>query len=195
MPTDFENLKKLVPEQRVQELKKLINKLREEVEEKERDIQQAEQLLTLAHEEHQALRKIRRDERKTTLEEKTQPEEQTGTLEETAAEAPRIDTELEQLLQTRPPTGDDLWYRQIAQQPIQDMYQELRTIYNREAATGIETDADRERIYKLRRGIEAKKHDIETGEYKASAKAKHLLTAAEEMAENMYKGTAQESYH
>lgn len=185
MKINFDEIRKLVPEERVKTLRELINKLRDEVKKQEQNIQQAEQLLQLAQEEQDA-RAIVRDE--TSIDTATESEEEPVTLEQHAAQAPR--QELERVVRGNQPS-----YHQIAERPVHELYQELRSIYDREAATGVETDQDRERIYQLQRGLAEKRKDIEQGTYKPGDKAEHLMSAAEQMVKKMYHGTVQEDYH
>ncbi len=189
MGIDFNIFKDLPPERRARELQKLIDDLRKEIGERQDDIKRAEHFLALADEEARLLEQVEVPEAKTAprkkpekidaLEEKT--EERKLTREEKL--------ELEQLLATAPPRSEDLFHK-IAHRPVQELYSELRNIYDRERSTGIETENDRLRIYSIRRGLEEKKKDMEEGQYKPARQAKHLLTAAEQMAENMYQGGA-----
>jgi hypothetical protein len=194
METDFEQFKKLAPERRLKELQKLIDTLKKEVDERQKDIREAEHLLVLADGEARVLEQVEIPETRTAPRKKEEPE----TIEEKAtpvkkSEAKRLtreeQKELERLLATAPPRSEELFHR-IAHRPVSELYSELRKIYDRERTTGIETSRDREMIYAISRGLEAKKKDVEEGEYRPVGKAKHLMTAAEQMAENMYQSTS-----
>ncbi len=193
MGTDFGMFKDLAPERRAQELQKLINNLKKEIEERQDDIRQAEHFLALADEEARVLEQVavpevktapkRKPEKIEALEEKTEAKPEQKRLTRTEQQ------ELEKLLATAPPRSDELFHR-IAHRPVQELYGELRNIYDRERSTGVETARDREMVYAIRKGLEEKKKDMQEGEYKPARQAKHLLTAAEQMAENMYQGGA-----
>ncbi len=196
MPTDFEQFKELTSERRVKELQKLIDKLKSDIKEKEEDIKQAEHLLAIADEEARLLEQVEVPETKPAPRKKPVKVE---ALEERAEEKEekRLTREeqfaLERLLATAPPRSDELFHR-VAHLPSDVLYSTAKEIYNRQRATGIETAQDREAIYAIRKGLEIKKEDAEEGQYRPSAKAKHLLSAAENMTESMYKGAGEGWY-
>ena len=193
MATDFSIFKDLAPERRVTELQKLINNLKKDIEERQDEIRQAEHLLALADEEARVIEQVEVPETKTGPRRKP---EKIESLEEKAEEKPedrkitlKERLELEKLLATAPPRSEDLFHK-IAHRPINELYSELRNIYDRERQTGVETTRDREMIYAISRGLEEKKKDMQEGQYKAGRQAKHLMTEAEQMAERMYQGGA-----
>lgn len=181
MGIDFGQFKDLTPERRARELQKLVDSLREQIKEREEDIKRAEHFLVLADEEARLLEQIAVPEakpvrKKEVLEEKA--EEKPGRLEEKL--------ELEQLLATAP-KREELIHR-VAHLPADVLYSTAQKIYARQHQTGVETQKDREMIYAIRRGLDAKKEDMEEGQYKPDRRSKHLLTATEQMTESMYKG-------
>jgi hypothetical protein len=189
MSTDFGIFKDLPPERRTRELQKLIDNLKKEIGERQDDIKKAEHFLALADEEARLLEQVEIPEAKTASRKKP---EKIDALEEKTEErklSREEKLELEGLLATAPRRSEDLFHK-IAHRPVQELYSELRNIYDRERSTGVETENDRLRIYSIRRGLEEKKRDMEEGQYKPARQAKHLLTAAEQMAENMYQGGA-----
>lgn len=190
MPIDFDAICALVPEQRADELKKIIEDLTREIDERQEDLEEAQRLLTLCLEEQVALNVVR-NPTPASLEEDFDEDVEGGDLESVAAQAPRQD--LEDVVQARPPTPQEALYSRTEERPIAELYQELRGIYDREAATGVQTEQDRERLYELQRGLSAKREDIESGEYKPDERAAHLLTTAERILKDMYKGTVQEN--
>jgi hypothetical protein len=193
MGTDFSTFKDLAPERRMRELQKLIDALKKEIGEREKDIRQAEHLLALADEEARVLEQVEVPEAKTAPKRKPAKTEVLEEKTEIKSEPKRLtreeQAELEKLLATAPPRSEDLFHK-IAHRPINELYSELRNIYDRERSTGVETSQDREMIYAIRRGLEEKKKDMAEGEYKADRQAKHLFTAAQQMAESMYQGGA-----
>jgi len=182
MGTDFGQFKDLTPERRARELQKLIDNLKKEIEDRQKDIKEAEQRLSAADQEARLLEQIavpetRQVKRKETIDEKTEEKPKKVTNDEQA--------ELEKLLATAPRRPQEV-VEQVARRPVQELYGELRKIYQREQQTGIETERDRLMLYAIRRGLEEKKKDVQEGQYSPGAKEKHLMTAAEQMAESMY---------
>lgn len=176
MAVDFESFKKFTPERRITELQNIIDRLKKQIEEKEEEIKEAEHLLVMADEEARMLEQVEIPEQKI----KGRIEEK---LEE--KEVKRLkDLELEELLATAP---KEQAFHEVAHRPIEDLADELKKIYNRQKETGIEKQEDREMLYAIRKGFEIKR---EEGYAPATAKDKHLMTEAEQWAEEMYKGGA-----
>ncbi len=186
MAIDFSQFKDLTPERRARELQKLIDNLKKEIDDRQKDIKEAEQRLASADEEARIIehvsvpeaRRIPEKEKKATVEEKVavaeeKPKQPIRTKEE--------QVELEKLLATAPPRSDQLFHK-FSQVRVEELYGALRGIYNREKSTGIEREKDRELVYAIRKGIEIKKEEG----YTPAKKDKHLMTAAEQMADSMY---------
>lgn len=181
MGIDFSQFKDLTPERRARELQKVIENLKNEIEDRQKDLKDAEKRLAEAYEEariieHVSIPETKQPKIKETIEEKTE-EKPKRTRDEKA--------ELEKLLATAPRRSQEV-VEQVARRPVQELYGELRKIYQREQQTGLETSQDREMLYAIRRGLEEKKKDVQEGQYNPGAKAKHLLSAAEQMADSMY---------
>jgi len=191
---DFEAIMRLVPERRIEELQQIIEELEGGIEQRERDLAEARRLLAMTLEEQQALNEVREEPRTISLEdEDIKNDADVQTLDATVREeTPQRNEKLEKLLQTRPRTSDELFYQRESR-PISELYQELRSIYEREGASGQQLDDERERLYQISRDIAAKRGDIESGEYKPGEKAAHLLTTAERLLKGMYKGTVHEN--
>ena len=142
MATDFSIFKDLAPERRVTELQKLINNLKKDIEERQDEIRQAEHLLALADEEARVIEQVEVPETKTGPRRKP---EKIEALEEKAEEKKitrEERLELERLLATAPPRSEDLFHK-IAHRPINELYSELRNIYDRERQTGVETTREK----------------------------------------------------
>ncbi|MEM3154850.1 MAG: hypothetical protein QW165_04790 [Candidatus Woesearchaeota archaeon] len=188
MGTDFSGFKNFTPQRRIAELRKLISMLKKEIESRQEDIKTAEQLLEFAEEETRVLEQVEVPEtpplRKTQeIEERIEEKTERGRM--TRDER----TELEQLLATAPPRSPELLHR-VAHIPVAQLYNEEKRIYERQKKTGIETQQDREIIYAIRKGLEIKK---EEGYKPPTMRERHLMTAAEQMAESMYQ-TAGRTY-
>ena len=78
---------------------------------------------------------------------------------------------------------------EISQMPMQQIYQSIKEIYSEQAAQAqvYQQNREEERLYLLHRALDRKKEDIESGEYKPTEKAEHLMSAAEAMVKKMYK--------
>lgn len=186
MGIDFSDFKDMTPQKRLQELQKLIDNLKKEIDDRQKDIKNAEQLLSIADEEARVLEQIEVPEIRAPTRGRTMEiEERVETKEEKKAGRRAEQLELEKLLATAPPRSQELIH-QIAHRSLAEIYDVEKIIYARQKDTGVETAQDREAIYAIRRGLEEKKKEG----YKPAARDKHLMTAAEQMAENMYQGGA-----
>jgi hypothetical protein len=186
MGTDFSGFKDFTPQRRASELQKLIVTLKKEIESRQEDIKTAEKMLALADEEARVLEQVEVPEAKAPARKTREIEERLETKEETQGRATREEKlALERLLATAPPRSEQVLH-QVAHRPVQELYGELRRIYDRQSETGVERAQDREMIYAIRKGLEIKKEEG----YSPAPRDKHLMTAAQQMAENMYQGGA-----
>ena len=193
MAVDFEQFKNLTPEIRIKELRKLVDNLNKEIEQKHEEIRNAEHFLVQADEERRRLEQVRIPEvpkvkvkaKKVTIEEITAPEEEIEERRITREE----ELELESLLATSPPRKDELIH-QAAHRPVEEFYNAFSTIYNRQKETGIETPEDRQKVYLLMKSWEEKNKEY----HPAGAKAQHMKTAVEQMSESMYQGATGGTY-
>ena len=99
------------------------------------------------------------------------------TKETTPSPPQRRRQELENIVGREPPQNIE----QIAQRPLSDLYREIKTIYETQQRTGIETNEQRNRAYELRGGVYQKRKDVEEGRYKPGETQKHLLSASEQL--------------
>jgi len=187
MGVDFNSFKNLSSQRRVEELRKLVDQLRQEIGDREKDIQTAEHLLALSQDEVRKMEQV-------AVPEVTPPKKKTPHIEEITEERllPEEATELEKMLATAPKREE--LFHEMAHRPAVELYSELHRVYDRGKQTGVETQLDRDMVYAIRRGLEEKKKDMEGGQYSPESQAKHLLTAAEQMADGMYHSGAG-SYH
>ncbi|GEM_PF-2303566 len=188
MAVDFDQIKQLVPERRVKELQALIERLKKEVEEKQDEMKESERLLALADEEARILEQMQIPETKPAPKKAAKIEERITELTEEKEEK-RItkeeQLELEKLLATAPPRSPEV-LKEVAMRPVEELYGELHRIYDRQKETGIETKEDRELVYAIRKGFEIKREEG----YQPAGKKKHMMTAAEQMAQDMYNTTS-----
>ncbi len=184
MGTDFSTFKNMTPQRRLQELQKLIDSLKREIEDRQNEIRTAEQMLSLADEEARLLEQVEVPEAKLIpargrareIEERVEEKPERGRL--TREER----TELEKLLATAPPRSAELLHR-AAHLSAAELYKEGKGIYERQKETGIETQQDREKIYAIRKAIEIKKEE-------GYNQNQNVMTAAQQIAETVYKGGA-----
>src|SRR3989344_6948464 len=180
MSTDFEPFKKLPPETRVGELQRLIVNLKKHIENHQRDIRTAETLLAVASDEQKVLEqevgKVAEIQTKYKTSIPKDIQEQTKIL---AAKLPAQPLEgivgVEPSREPRP-----------AERPLSEFYQSVRTIYEAQRQTGIETYEQRQQIYEIHKGLEEKRRDIEQGKYRPGERQKHLLTTTEQLLGNIY---------
>ncbi len=170
---DFDDIKRMAPERRVDALKELIDSLNHDIKQRQAEIQTAFHLLEVAEREIDVLEEIQLPKKKESLAEKI------GEKEEEKPE------QLEDLLRTAPRTPEAI--ERVAHTPINELYSEIRNIYNRQSETGIEQADDRDRLYALQRGLEEKKKDVQEGHYTPAQNAQDLLSKAEEIVDTMYK--------
>ena len=181
MAVDFDELKKLVPQRRIKELQRLITKLKEEIKERESDISEADSLLESAEQESRILEQMEVPEVKPVKKPKIEE------VIEGKIERKKLgQLELEELLETAPARSPEI-VQEVSRRPVSELYGELKKIYDRQKETGLETTEDREMLYAIRKGFEIKKEEGYTPATKAD---KHLMTTAQEWAEEMYKGGA-----
>ncbi len=171
MAIDFDDIKRLAPEKRVKALKQVIEELQKEITERQKDIEQAEQILELSEEEERVLEEIEI------------PKEEKKLTAKIKEEKPKLEpaNRLEEILETAPKTEA---VHKVAHIPVNELYQELKNIYQREKETGIETREDREKLYLIMQGLKVKKEEGYV------PKESHLMSRAEQIAESMYKSGA-----
>ncbi|MBD3362019.1 hypothetical protein GF358_04490 [Candidatus Woesearchaeota archaeon] len=174
---DFTQIKKLPPEEKIKvlervegELKTLIEKRKKEIEEKNLEIENAEELLQEAQNEAKVLEEIKTPEiKKVDIGKLFHPEEKD--LEGIAATAP---SEAEKKAQIE----------ELSKQPVQELYNTVVGIKSEIDKTGIETLYQQEKIEQINEALYEKKKAVENKQYNPTKKARHLLTAAEQMMEN-----------
>ncbi len=171
MTIDFEGIKRLAPEKRVKALKEVMEELQEEITERQKEIEQAEQLLSISEEEEKVLEEIEIPKEEKKLARKIQEEK----LKREPA------NRLEEILETAP--KQELIH-EVARLPVSELYKELKDIYQREKQTGVETQEDREKLYFIRQGLRVKKEEGYV------PKERQLMSRAEQIAEDMYKSGA-----
>jgi acyl-CoA reductase-like NAD-dependent aldehyde dehydrogenase len=190
---DFRQIKKLPPEEKIKvlkriedELQKLIETRRKETEENNKEIAEAEELLAEARNEFRVLEEIQLPElKKVEIEKLFRPKEERdgrGTagkeeedegLEGIAAKEPAA------ALAERQARIDEL-----SRKPMEELYQTTIGIRKEIEKTGVETIYQQSKAEEISEAIYEKRKAIESKEYNPSARARHMMTAAEEMIEN-----------
>lgn len=168
---DFASIEKLSPDKRLQTLKKLIEELQQELRERQAQIETAIAMLKTTEKEVELIEKVEVPKvKEVKIEELFKPAE--GGLEE-KARAMEFDLRRE--------------IRETSQRPIEEIYRELKTIYQQQQKTGVETEEQRIEVYINRKALEEKRQAIRKGEYSPTEKAEILFTATEELIKRMYK--------
>ncbi len=174
---DFAKIKQLPPEEKVKvlqriegELHKLIDERRKEIEEKNNEIESAEELLREAEQESRVLEEIKIPEiKKIEIDKLFIPKEEG--LEGIASTAP---SDIEKQAQIE----------ELSKAPMQELYNTVVGIKNEIDQTGIETLYQQGKIEQINEAMYEKRKAIENKQYNPTQKAKHLMTAAEQMMEN-----------
>lgn len=175
---DFKKIKQLPPDEKIkvlqrieEELRKLIEKRRKEIKEKDSEIEEAESLLEEARNELTILEEIQTPElKKIDIGKLFIPKEEKG-LESIAATAP---SEAEKLAQIE----------ELSRQPMESLYTAVVGIKNEIQKTGVETLYQQERIEQISAALYEKRKAMERKQYSPTQKARHLMTAAEQIMEN-----------
>jgi len=179
---DFRQIKKLPPEEKIKvlkriedELNKLIETRRKETEENNKEIAEAEELLKEAKNEFRVLEEIQLPElKKVEIEKLFRPkEEKDEGLEGIAAKAPIAE------LAERQARIDEL-----SRKPMEELYNAVIGMRKDIEKTGVETLYHQEKTEEISEAIYEKRKAMENKEYNPTAKARHMMTAAEEMMEN-----------
>lgn len=178
---DLEDIEQLVLERREPELRKLIERLRAEIKQRQQLLREAEQLLFRTTNEIKLLERI------------DVPTTQTApALRPTTEPAKKPDYALEKKREERSPLEEELRHVEMRPKSLSEIYTQLK----QEAKNAYEARPyeRNDKLYELMTELDEKKRAIEEGTYKPDEKAKHLLSAAEELVQSMYKGTAREQY-
>jgi hypothetical protein len=174
---DFKWLENLPPQRKEEELKKHINQLRREIKSREEEINDAEELLSRAQEDVRVLESIELPKSKPISSEfvelRTSPKEKEP-LEEMLDEAA---------------VEERHRVEELAQMPMQQIYQSIRDIYNEQAEqkTIYGKQENDDKLYLLQRAMDRKKEAIDKGEYNLTEKAEHLMSVSEQIVKSMYK--------
>ncbi len=167
-------LKKLPPEKRIVELKKIL-RLEEKEEELDKEkIRALQEMIAEAEEEMHALEKLVVGEaKKIGKEEKKEEEKEELSLEERAVVKKREDEARIQLTKQE----KDAAYS-LSQKPVADLYNKLSDIY-KTIKTGEAGEQDREYAQILRVALYKKEKDVEAGRYAPDEDAVSKMNQAE----------------
>lgn len=179
---NFEQIKKLPPDKRIKalqeienELQKFIDEKTKEIEESKKEIEASKELLARAKEELAVLEEIEvpkaKEIRIEELFRREEKEEKKTSLERIAEEAPR----------RLSPEQEQEYISALKQRPVEELYNRIVEIKNSVAETGVLTQYQQENLDLFAKALQEKEKDIEERQYKPGAKAKHLLTAAEQI--------------
>lgn len=171
---DFSKLKKLPPEMRIKALQKLEQELNKLITARQKEIQEAEQLLAQAKHEQELIEEIETPKAKEVevqklFERKEEPSiEKKAELEKIAQEAP-----------SAPPAEQADYARFLAQEMSPDqIHHKLYEIRQEQSKTGVEKWYQRNFVNAAEQALELKK---EHGDYVSGSKREMALTAAERL--------------
>ncbi|MBN1644781.1 hypothetical protein JW851_01910 [Candidatus Woesearchaeota archaeon] len=176
---DFDKIRQLPPEEKIKvlqrienELKELINQRKKEIEKRNTEIEQAESLLQEAEKESRILEEIKTPEIKTIdVSQLFRPEEKG--LEGIAATLP---SEAEKASQIE----------ELSRKPMQELYNTVVGIKTEVEKTGIETLYQQQQIEQINEAMYEKRKAMESRQYNPTQKARHLMTAAEQMIQSYF---------
>ncbi len=205
---DFRQIKKLPPEEKIKVLrqiedvlKKLITERKKEIEAKKKEIEEsneeigdkdteikeAEEMLAEAQNEFRVLEEIQTPElKKVEIEKLFRPKEEKegrGTAGKEAEE----DEGLEGIAAKAPVA--EIAERQarideLSRKPMEELYNSVIGLRKEIEKTGVETLYHQEKTEEISEALYEKRKAIENKEYNPTARARHMMTAAEEMMEN-----------
>lgn len=200
---DFRQIKKLPPEEKIKALERIgyeLNKLiterkkeiearnkeiedkkkeieedNQEIEDKKTEISEAEEMLSEAQNELKVLQEIQTPQlKKIDIAKLFRPaEEKEEGLEGIAEKAPVAEIAERQAR-----------IEELSRKPMEELYNTVVGIRKEVEKTGVETLYHQEKAEEISEALYEKRKAMESREYNPTAKARHLMTAAEEMMEN-----------
>lgn len=170
---DFEQIKKLPPDQRVKVLQELENQIQKLISERKKEIEEAQSLLSRAKDELRLIEEIEAPVQKNiSVEElfgKESKNEKKDGLENIATSAipdPQVIRE------------------NFVQRPIADIYKRVNDITKDIRESGVITQYQENFLRAANYEVQDREKAIENHQYRASEKAEHMLSAAEKIIRN-----------
>lgn len=171
---DFEQIKKLPPDQRVKVLQELQGQIEKLINDRKREIQQAQDLLARAKEELSILEHIETPKQKQVSVEE---------LFETNSKEKRDEKKggLEGIARKEIIPAPNVLREQFEQRPIADIYQRMNEITADIRNTGVVTQYQENWLRAAKYEVQYREQSIEKNQYHPNEKSQHLLSAAEKI--------------
>ncbi len=174
---DLEKIKKLPADRRITALEELKEEIRKLIEERKKEIEDAQFLLEEAEDELRVLLEIETPKAKKVVIEElfTRDEKEKEKVEELE----RIARE-EGPSRARP-TEELAYINSLRQKPVDDLYNKVMDVYKQISHTGIETVDQRRTIESVKEAIYLKEKDMQDRKYQASETVKERMGAIEKV--------------
>ncbi|MBI4140452.1 hypothetical protein HY485_01300 [Candidatus Woesearchaeota archaeon] len=169
---NFEQIKKLPPDQRIKVLNQLQEQIQKLIKERQQEIEDAQALLKRAEEELRVIQEIETPKPK-----QIHVEELFGKKEEEEEET------LENIARRDIPQPDELAER-LEQKPISEIYQRLNEITGEIRESGVITQYQENWMRAANYITQEREKAIQEHKYNATDKAEHQLSAAEKIIQN-----------
>ncbi len=164
---DFEQIKKLPPDQRVKVLQELENQIQKLISDRKKEIEEAQSLLSRAKDELRVIEEIQT------------PTQKNISVEEMFKENKNDKKEgLENITSSAIPDPQVI-RENFAQRPIADIYKRVNDITKDIRESGVITQYQENFLRAANYEVQDREKAIENHQYRASEKAEHMLSAAE----------------
>ena len=172
---DFNKIKKLPPEKRVDALKDLREELNKLIEERKKEIEEAAELLRESEEELQVLLNVQTPKTKS-----MSVEEMWGGENKEVKKAKELEDITREADDKRNKEFDkDEYINSLKQKPIDDIYDRVKSLYSDIKDTGVITAEQQDRLNTIRTALYEKEKDIASGQYDADRDSRRDLNKLE----------------
>jgi hypothetical protein len=172
---DFNKIKKLPPEKRIDALKDLREELNKLIEERKKEIDEAVELLKESEEELQVLLNVQTPESK-----KLSVEEiWGGENKETKKQKELEDITRDADDRRRKEFNKEEYINSLKQKQIDDIYDRVKSLYSDIKDTGVITAEQQDRLNTIRTALYEKEKDIASGQYDADRDSRRELNKLE----------------
>ena len=172
---DFNKIKRLPPEKRIDALKDLRIELNKLIEERKKEIEEAADLLKESEEELQVLLNVETPKTKQLNVEDIWK----GEDKETKKEKELEDITKEADDKRRKEFDKDEYINSLKQKPIDDIYDRVKSLYSDIKDTGVITSEQQDRLNNIRTALYEKEKDIASGQYDADKTRRRELNKLE----------------
>lgn len=174
---DLDKIRKLPPDKRIKALEELKEEIQKLIEERKKEIEDAQFLLEEAEDELKVLLEIETPKaKKIVIEDLFTRDEK---AKEKVEELERIARE-EGPSRARP-TEELVYINSLRQKPVDDLYNKVMDVYKQISHTGIETLEQRKTIDSVKEAIYLKEKDMQDRKYNATETVKERMSAIEKV--------------